>query len=111
MIVDLAAMKAHLNVTFNDDDALITAKIAAAQSYVEAFVGFRLDEETFPDTDDDDFPDTVPAALVEAVMQLAAHRYENREAVLVGVNGQGLPLGLEDTLAQFRNYSFGAADE
>lgn len=111
MIVDATAFKAHSRIDFSTDDTLIAAKLAAAQSHIESLLGYRLDEATFPDTDDEDFPATVPAALKEAVLQLAAHWYENREASLVGVTAQTLPMGLEDIIANFRRYSFGEADE
>lgn len=100
MIVSLEELKAHLNITTAIDDALLPAKIAAAQSQLEGWLGYAIEEEY----------DDVPPALKEAVLQLAAHWYENREATLVGVNAQSLPLGFEDIVANFRRYSFGAAD-
>jgi uncharacterized phiE125 gp8 family phage protein len=48
----------------------------------------------------------VPAPLKEAVKQLAAHWYENREAVLVGVNAQAIPLGLFDLIEPYRRRVF-----
>lgn len=45
--------------------------------------------------------DNVPADLIDAVCMLVAHRYENREAVLVGVAAQLLPMGVEHILAQY----------
>lgn len=103
MIVTLAEIKAHLNVTTDIDDALLPGKIAAAQSQIEGWLGYAIEDEYAA-------PLIVPASLKEAVLQLAAHWYENREATLVGVNAQSLPLGFEDIIANFRRYSFGAAD-
>ena len=48
----------------------------------------------------------VPAALREAVMQLAATWYENREAVAVGVSAALLPLSVRDIIRDFRAWSF-----
>lgn len=104
MITDLAAMKSQLNITEdlgNGDDDLITGKIAAAQNHIERLLGFKI-EDTFGGDDQDD----VPSALIQAVQLLAAHWYENREAVLVGVLGQGLPLGVWDIVTEYREYSF-----
>ena len=94
-VVTLADIKAHLNVTSSADDALITDKIAAAESWIAAFTGA-------------DWPpaDPVPDALKEAVRQLAGHLYANREASLVGITVSQLPFGLLDLLAPYRAWSF-----
>lgn len=105
MIVNIEQMKQQLNLTGipgTDDDALIERKIEAAQNHIERLLGFRI-EETYGGTDQDE----IPPALVEAVCQLAAHWYENREATLVGVNGQELPFGVWQIVNEFREYSFG----
>jgi len=50
----------------------------------------------------------VPEPLREAVKLLAAHLYENREATFVGTGGASiLPLGVEDLVAEFRQWGFG----
>jgi uncharacterized phiE125 gp8 family phage protein len=56
-------------------------------------------------------PDGAPADLEHAVYMLAAHWYENREASLVGVTAQVLPIGMTDIIAEHRRYTFGACDE
>src|SRR5665213_2163141 len=94
-VIQLADLKAHLNVTFDTDDDLITGKIAAAESWIAIFVG-----APWPPTD------PVPGALQEAIRQLAAHLYENREASLVGVTSQDLPFGLLDLLTPYRAWAF-----
>jgi hypothetical protein len=93
-IVQLADMKAQLNVTFADDDTLIQAKIDAAEGYIANFYN-----GTWP-------PSTVPNALLEAIKLLAAHLYENREASLVGVTSQDLPFGLFDLITPYRAWAF-----
>lgn len=56
------------------------------------------------------FPATVPAPLVEAVCQLAAWWYAQREAALVGVNAAEIPLGVTDIVNGYRDWSWGEAD-
>lgn len=104
-IVTMDQVKAQLNQTLDLDDALILRKIDAAQSHIENLLGFKI-ETQYPPTTDDPPASTVPPALAECVCQLAAHWYENREAVLVGVNAQALPIGVEDIVREFRNWSW-----
>lgn len=94
-VIQLADLKAHLNVTTDADDALIQGKIDAAESWIAAFTGA-------------DWPpvDPVEGALLEAIRQLAAHLYENREASLVGITAQALPFGLLDLLGPYRAWAF-----
>lgn len=94
-VIELADLKAHLNVTFDTDDDLITGKIEAAEDWIAMFVGM-------------DWPPASPVsgALKEAIRQLAAHLYENREASLVGVTSQDLPFGLLDLLTPYRAWAF-----
>jgi uncharacterized phage protein (predicted DNA packaging) len=99
MAVALADMKAHLNVTSSDDDALITAQIAAAEAHLETWLGFDLD-------DDDHFPDGRPADLDQAVKLLVGHWYENRETTLVNLTAQELPYGVADIVRNYRNWTF-----
>jgi uncharacterized phage protein (predicted DNA packaging) len=96
-IITLTDLKAHLNVTFATDDALITGKIAAAESWIAIFTG-----ENWPSVS----ADPVDDALKEAIRQLAAHLYANREASLIGVTSQELPFGLLDLLTPYRAWAF-----
>lgn len=105
-IVDLDAVKEQVNQTENFDDALLQRKIDAAQSHIESLLGFTI-EDRYPPTDDDEPVSTVPPALAECVLQLAAHWYENRESVLIGINAQPLPLGFDHIVSNFRDYSWG----
>jgi hypothetical protein len=92
--VTLADLKAHLNVTIDDDDALLADKLSAAKAWVGAYTAGPVD------TDD------TPAPVNEAIRQLAGHLYANREATLVGVTAQCLPLGFLDLLANYRAFAF-----
>lgn len=109
MIVTVEQVKAQLNVTTDIDDALLARKIAAAQSHIESLLGFAI-ENRYPPAAGDPLVATVPSALEECVLQLAGHWYENREATLVGVNAQALPLGMTDIVNAFRDYSWGEAN-
>jgi uncharacterized phage protein (predicted DNA packaging) len=95
-IVTLAEVKAHLNITTDTDNDLISAKIDAAQELVSKFVGSDVATAFDP----------VPAPLKEAVMQLAAHLYENREPILVGVEPYPLPFNVFDLVGPYRDWSF-----
>jgi hypothetical protein len=92
--VTLADLKAHLNVTIDDDDVLIGDKLSAAMAWVASYTGGPVD------TDD------TPAPVNEAIRQLAAHLYANREATLVGVTAQCLPFGFLDLLTNYRAFAF-----
>lgn len=105
-IVELDDIKRQVNQSLAIDDIILGRKITAAQSHLESLLGFKI-EERYPPTAGDNPQSTVPPALVECVLQLAAHWYESRESVLVGVNAQPLPTGFDDIVQNFRDYSFG----
>lgn len=105
MIISLMELKQQLNLTPDlgtDDDALLERKIAAAQNHVERLLGFEI-EERYGSTGQE----AIPSALVEAVSQLAAHWFENREATLVGVSAQEIPFGVWSVVNEYREFSFG----
>jgi Phage gp6-like head-tail connector protein len=99
-IVSLDDMKAELGVTIDDDDAMISAKIDAAQAHLEALLGYAVDEE---------FPSGAPADLVAAVKMLAAGQYENRESTIIGAPAIQTPHGVWEIVTNRRRYSFGVA--
>jgi uncharacterized phage protein (predicted DNA packaging) len=92
--VTLDDLKAHLNVTIDADDTLLTNKLAAAKAWVSSYTASDVDA------------DGTPEPINEAVRQLAGHLYANREATLVGVTAQALPLGFLDLLASYRAFAF-----
>ena len=104
MTLDLATLKAHVNQTLDTDDDLLERLLEAAQKHVERELGYALD-------DTDELPDGPTADLEEAVLQIAAHWYENRESVTVGVSGLPLPGGAADIIANNRRYSFEAPED
>jgi Phage gp6-like head-tail connector protein len=104
MIVTTEQIKEQLNITADlgtDDDALISRKISGAQDHIERLLGFKI-EASYGGTGQD----PIPPSLIEAVSQLAAHWYENREAVLVGVNASQLPLSVQEIVTEYRTWSF-----
>jgi uncharacterized phage protein (predicted DNA packaging) len=102
-VVTLADLKRHLNITFDDDDALLANKLAAAKQAIAGFIGAPLDSTTFPE---ETYPDGIPEPLCEAVRQLAAHFYENREPVLIGESTNQVPFGIFDLVGPYRGYVF-----
>lgn len=103
-IVTLEQIRAQLNFTADigsADDALLTAKIEAAQAHVERMLGYAI-EDRFGGTDQP----PVPADLAEAVLQLAAHWYEVREAVNVGNIVNEVPFGVREIVMGRKDWSF-----
>lgn len=98
-IVQLAAAKAHMNITDTADDALIQGKIDAAEGYVEKVLGFSL-ASGFGGSSE------VPDPVCEAVLQLTAHLYENREASIVGLTIEEVPFGFWSLLMPYREFAF-----
>lgn len=95
MIITVEDAKSHMNVTTDADDALIEAKISAAEAFIDGWLETPMAEMA-----------TVPADLKEAIRQLVGHLYENREATLVGISADELPMGFWDILTQHRSWSF-----
>jgi uncharacterized phage protein (predicted DNA packaging) len=94
-IISVDVSKAHMNVVGTDDDTLIASKIEAAEAWIDRWLS-----EPMADMEE------VPADLKQAVLMLAAHFYENREATLVGLSAEDVPLGVWDILTQHREWSF-----
>jgi uncharacterized phage protein (predicted DNA packaging) len=89
--ITLDQLKAHLNVTFDDDDALLTDKLATAKTYVSGFLEPDVDVEA----------DTSPANVNEAILRVAGWLYENRE-----VSSGPMPSDFLDLLGKYRAWSF-----
>lgn len=100
MMISTTDLRRHLNITGTDDDVLLGEKILAASEWVSLYTA--IPNECDPDEDACDIPEPVK----EAVRQLAAHLYENREATLIGVTSQSLPFGLLDLLMPYRAWVF-----
>lgn len=101
-VADLAGLKEQLSFTDDigeADDALLQRKLDAAQNHVERLLGFKI-EDIFGGTGQE----PVPAVLIEAVLQLAAHWYDNREAGSEAV--RELPFGVREIVTEYREFTF-----
>ena len=96
MIVTVEQLRQQLNLdTDMEDDTFLAGKISAAESWIEAFIGEPLADI-----------DPLPGAIPEAVLQLAAHLFANREAVIVGVSASQMPFGVIDLIRPWRAWEF-----
>lgn len=93
-IVELEDIKTHLNIDTDEDDALLTAKIEAAEEFVERYLFQDFDKF-----------DPVPASLKEAVRMLVGHFYENREASS-DARIYDVPFGVWALIAPYRGWGF-----
>ncbi|MFD1341457.1 head-tail connector protein [Litorisediminicola beolgyonensis] len=101
-IVLLAELKEQLAFTDDigtADDALMQRKLDAAHDHVERLLGFKI-EETFGGVDQD----PIPPALIEAVSQLAAWWYEQREAASEGA--REVPFGVRELVSGYQEFTF-----
>lgn len=88
--VTLAEVKAHLRIIDNAEDAYITGLATAAEDHVSS-IGVALAAP-------------VPAAVKHAILLLAGHFYNNREATAE----RGtivLPLGVSMLIEPYRSHS------
>lgn len=100
-VITVEQLRAQLNLPEGMDGDLLAEKISAAQNHIERLLGFEIADRF----GGEDQPD-IPPALVEAVKQLAAHWYENREPVVVGHGIAVLPFGVQEIVAEYREWSF-----
>lgn len=90
MTIDLATAKLQARVTHDHEDALITGYIAAAQAWVERYIGTTLDEAGDP------------PELDQAMLLLVAHWFQNREAAVVGTISGDLAMAVKELAGPFR---------
>ena len=101
-IASLEQLKDQLSFTDDigtADDAMLQRKLDAAQNHVERLLGYVI-EDTFGGDDQD----PIPPALVEAVSQLAAWWYEQREAA--GDGAREVPFGVREIITEYREFTF-----
>lgn len=99
MTLTASDLREHLNGV-PEVDAVLSRLLAASGAHVARELGFALDDAT-------EFPDGTPADIEQAVLMLAAHFYENREASIVGVSAQPVPYGVREIIANHRRYTYG----
>ncbi|MFG1318196.1 head-tail connector protein [Xanthobacter autotrophicus] len=92
MPVTLEDLKAHVRDLGDEDDAILTRKLAVATDMIKQKVGGF-----------DKFDGSVPAPIEEAILMYAAHLYANREATTFGGQAFMLPLGVEDLISTYRD--------
>ena len=103
-IVTLDQLKDQLSFTDDvgdADDNLLTLKIDAAQAHVDRLLGFTI-EDTYGGVDQD----PVPAPLVEAVAQLAAWWFLQRETAVTGAIVAEVPYGVREIITEYRGFTF-----
>jgi len=93
-------LKVQLNGVVAEDEAMLPRLLDAAVAHTERQLGFKL-------TDTKQFPEGAPADVEQAVLMLAAHWYENREASIVGVSAQAVPFGFDEIIREHRAYTYG----
>jgi len=104
------ALEDHLSLTYDmvqADGLLMAQKLVAAQSHIERLLGYRL-AERFVDPDEtpgeDETRAEFPADLREAILQLTAWWFENREAA--GPAMQEVPFGVREIINEHREFTF-----
>lgn len=85
------------------DDMVIQRKVEAAEDHINRMLGFQM-RVRYPAPADDPVASTVPASLREAVVQLAAWWFENREAVTD--MSRELPFGVREIVTEYREWTF-----
>lgn len=101
-IVTLQELREHIGLTEDapeEDSLVLQHKGDAAQNHIERMLGFRI-EERFGGEDQEQIPDS----LKEAVMQLAAWWFDNRETV--GDVSKSLPFGVTEIVNEYREWAF-----
>jgi len=92
----LIDIKQQLNITDDADDAMLMRFVGAALVALANDIGAETPAEY----------EDLPQPLQLAVMMKAAHFYENREATLVGVSAQPLPMGYADLIQVYKRWVF-----
>ena len=111
-VISLSFFKAHLGTDdlldatalgnlASGTDELLRHYLEAAEARVSGMIGLPLS----------DFEPNIPADIKQAILQVAAHLYQNREAALIGVNVYDLPYGVADFLRKYRKEVTGHVTE
>lgn len=101
-IVTVQELREQVGLTLDapdEDQILLQQKGDAAQNHIERMLGFRI-EERFGGEEQE----PIPEALKEAVLQLAAWWFENRDTVTE--RDRRLPFGVDDIVNEYREWAF-----
>ncbi|MCP8970567.1 head-tail connector protein [Ectobacillus ponti] len=96
-MLSLADAKAYLRVDFADDDALITALIAASKDHIETFLKRPIDSAAMTAANQW----TVPKTIDIVQQMLVTHWYENR-GIVGPANLKELPFTVKSLLTPYR---------
>ncbi len=94
----LDELKAHVNVTFDDDDDALQGYLDAATEYIRPFL--------VDDPEGDSPPGEPSADLKQATLLIAADWYARREAS-IDSNLAEIPFGATQILNGLRSWNFG----
>lgn len=103
-VASIQGLKAQLAFTpdvGSTDDTLLQNLLDAALSYIESAVGFAI-EERFGGPGQD----PIPAALSQAVLQLAAHWWDQRGHDEAAAMMKTAPIWIEMLWNEFRDWAF-----
>jgi hypothetical protein len=93
----LEIAKQQCNVDNTNDDEIITRLL----DVVETAVANELEE----DLADLEIESDLPADLIHAMYLLLAHFYANREALIIGVGANIVPLAYKMLILPYKNYT------
>ncbi|MDQ7775540.1 MAG: head-tail connector protein [Paracoccus aminovorans] len=104
--IDVDDVKRQLGLgdSQDDDDWLIQGKIKAAENHVDRLLGYRMRTRWPPAEVGRLGGENAPPALQEAVAQLAAWWFENREAATD--MSRELPFGVREIVNEYREWTF-----
>lgn len=96
MIISLDEAKAHLNVTDDADDAVITSCVEDAAAFIAGYVDCPMTA------------DGAPNPVKRAVKMLVGTMYLNRESGLIDPESRASegPISVFDLIAPWRKWSF-----
>lgn len=98
-LIHFSDLKNQLGLTLDqtDDNALIQDKIDAAENHIDRLLGYSMRTRFLT-------VEGIPPALKEAVLQLAAWWFENREAATD--MSRELPFGVREIVTEYREWTF-----
>ncbi len=103
VVVSLADLEKHISITSDmggTDTALLLRLMHAAQEHVERLLGYTLFDQFIANQQE------VPWPLKQAVYQLAAWWYEQRETAIIGDSVREVPFGVEEIVREYREFTF-----
>lgn len=93
-------LKAHINLDHDEDNALLATYANAAKTTIESYLNRKLYNDSVPDSDSNGI--VINDAIKVAILMLAGHWYDNREAVTINGNASTLPLAYQMLINPYR---------